>query len=613
MKSKDLQHFDNFIAVFGTQKTDWELAPAGNKFKQRTRIAEFSGMPELMSMFKQVADVRTADTLTLNVPECETHIVNVEATDFQKTLVRELADRADDVQDGKVDITIDNMLRITSDGRKLGLDPRLIDSSFEDDPGTKLNQCVNNVFDIYRDTTEDKLTQIIFCDLGVPHKLTVDNENDDEKSVSEQNSLEEETDFCVYDDIRSKLIKKGVKADEIAYIHDAKNEKQKSELFERVRKGDVRILLGSTPKMGTGTNVQDKLIAVHDLDIPWRPADLEQRKGRVVRQGNNNKKVHLYRYVTKGTFDAYSYQTLENKQKFISQIMTSKTPLRRCEDVDQQALSYAEIKTLCTGDERIKEKMQLDSEVKGLQIERAEYINTKHDMEDKIKIAPKLEQNYQSTISNLNKDKAHLKKLPEPPEFKLVLENKVYGNDDRTEAAKAFEKAFFNAVNRNPEKSVQIGEFQGMPLMASSVTLNGQSIFSATLNGAAIHKIDIGASFSNNIKRLEGALDGIDQRIADIKSKLNELRIDVVEAEKIVSVPFAHEDELKEKSERLEQLTDELNNAAMELKEKNKDKQRTNYFDVAKLKKEAARCRNAAEKIQKKSKKNEKTADVVEA
>lgn len=613
LKSKDLQHFDNWIAIFGQQKTDWELAPAGNKFKQRTRIAEFSGLPELMSMFKQVADVRTADTLDLNVPECETHIVNVEATEFQKTLVRELADRADDVQDGKVDPTIDNMLRITSDGRKLGLDPRLIDPAFEDDPGTKLNQCVNNVYDIYKSTDEDRLTQIIFCDLGVPHRGISEKEDTDEKSVSEQNSLEEECDFCVYDDIRQKLISKGVKPEEIAYIHDAKSEKQKSDLFEKVRSGEIRILLGSTPKMGTGTNVQNKLIAIHDLDIPWRPADLEQRKGRIVRQGNNNKNVHLYRYVTKGTFDAYSYQTLENKQKFIAQIMTSKTPIRKCEDVDQQALSYAEIKTLCTGDERIKEKMQLDSEVKGLQIERAEYINTKHDMEDKIAHAPKQEQNYLTLISNLKKDKEHLAEFPESPEFRLVLNGKVYGNEDRTEAAKAFESAFFNAVNRNPDKSVKIGEFQGMALMVSSVSLNGTSIHSATLNGAASHKIDIGASFANNIKRLEGVLNDIDIRIADLNSKLNELRIDVAEAKKIVAAPFAHEDELKKKTQRLEQLTEELNTAAMEQKENNKCKQRTNYFDVAKLKKEAAKCRNAAEKIQKKSKKNEKTADVVEA
>ena len=342
LKSKNLQHFDNWVTVFGEQKTDWELAPAGNKFKQRTRIANYTGLPELISMYKQVADVRTADTLDLDVPECEMHIVNVEATDFQKELVQELADRADDVQDGKVDPTEDNMLRITSDGRKLGLDPRLINPDFEDNQNTKLNQCVNNVFKIYQDTKEDKLTQIIFCDLGVPHsdkskaqnKKSIENIadiDDDNKSVAEKESLEEECDFCVYDDIKSKLMAKGVPENEIAFIHSAKTEKAKSELFEKVRSGEVRVLLGSTGKMGTGTNVQDKLIAIHDLDIPWRPADMEQRKGRIVRQGNQNKKVHVYRYVTKGTFDAYSYQTLENKQKFISQIQTSNAPVRKGE------------------------------------------------------------------------------------------------------------------------------------------------------------------------------------------------------------------------------------------------------------------------------------------
>ncbi|MBR6837585.1 MAG: hypothetical protein IKM72_16510, partial [Oscillospiraceae bacterium] len=367
LKDHGLQHFDNWVSVFGEQKTDWELRPAGNGFKERTRIASFSGLPELMSMFKQVADIRTADTLKLDVPDCEYKVVQVDATPFQQELVQELADRADAVNNGNVDPTIDNMLRITSDGRKLGLDPRLFDPSFEDDPNTKLNQCVENVARIHEATAEDRLTQIIFCDLGVPHKSSAETEvagedsddAKDKKSMAELESLEEECDFCVYDDIRDKLIAKGIPADEIAYIHDAKTEKQKADLFDKVRSGEVRVLLGSTSKMGTGTNVQKKLIAVHDLDIPWRPADLDQRAGRIIRQGNENKNVQIYRYVTKGTFDAYSYQTLENKQKFISQIMTSKTPARKCEDVDQQALTYAEIKALCTGDERIKEKLML--------------------------------------------------------------------------------------------------------------------------------------------------------------------------------------------------------------------------------------------------------------
>lgn len=332
-----LQHFDNWVAVFGDQKTDWELKPAGNGFKERTRIANYTGLPELMSMFKQVADIRTADTLKLDVPDCDYQVVQVEATPFQQELVQELADRADAINSGNVDPTIDNMLKITSDGRKLGLDPRLIDPSFEDNPDTKLNRCVENVARIHVETAEDRLTQIIFCDLGVPHKATGESEVEgedaddakDKKSIAEVESLEEECDFCVYDDIRDKLIARGIPAEEIAYIHDAKTEQQKSDLFDKVRNGEIRVLLGSTAKMGTGTNVQKRLIAVHDLDIPWRPADLEQRAGRIIRQGNENKNVQIFRYVTKGTFDAYSYQTLENKQKFISQIMTSKTPARK--------------------------------------------------------------------------------------------------------------------------------------------------------------------------------------------------------------------------------------------------------------------------------------------
>ena len=467
LKSKNLQHFDNWVTVFGEQKTDWELAPAGNKFKERTRIANYTGMPELMSMFKQIADIRTADTLKLDVPECEYKIINVEATDFQKQLVDELADRADAINAGNVEPTIDNMLKITSDGRKLGLDPRLIDPSFEDNPNTKLNQCVENVVRIHLETEEDKLTQIIFCDLGVPHKNSNDSEKadgetvNDEKFAAEKDSLEEECDFCVYDDIKSKLISKSIPENEIAYIHDAKTEKQKSELFDKVRNGEIRVLLGSTAKMGTGTNVQKKLIAVHDLDIPWRPADLEQRAGRIIRQGNENKNVAIYRYVTKGTFDAYSYQTLENKQKFISQIMTSKEPARRCEDVDQQALTYSEIKALCTGDERIKEKLMLDNDVKELKALEAEYQNTVYEMEDTIKAFPERESRLNTALENLRSDREHLRKLSidaetKLPEFKITIGDVEY--TDKKEAAKAFEDAVLSI--KQADVPVKIGEFQ---------------------------------------------------------------------------------------------------------------------------------------------------------
>lgn len=596
LKSKNLQHFDNWITVFGEQKTDWELAPAGNKFKQRTRIANYTGLPELISMYKQVADVRTADTLNLDVPECEMHIVNVEATDFQKKLVQELSDRADDVQDGKVDPTDDNMLRITSDGRKLGLDPRLINPDFEDNENTKLNQCVNNVFKIYQDTEADKLTQIIFCDLGVPHtekssnKTIINNEEDveidnDNKSISEKESLEEECDFCVYDDIKKKLIAKGVSENEIAFIHSAKTEKAKSELFEKVRSGEIRVLLGSTGKMGTGTNVQDKLIAVHDLDIPWRPADMEQRRGRIVRQGNHNKKVHVYRYVTKGTFDAYSYQTLENKQKFISQIQTSNAPVRQCEDVDQQALNYSEIKALCTGDERIKEKMSLDNEVKELKLLKAEYTNTKYELEDKIKRFPTVEQRMNRTINNLKTDLEHCKSLPVNPEtnlprFAIEIKNVTY--TDRTEAAKALESACINMIG-NVGEAVKIGSFHGFPLTVEYSGLeNG---IAAKLHGAAIHRCDFSVSFSNNLKRLESSIFNIEQRIDNVNTELQKKIIDVNEAKRIVQQPFAQEKELETKEQRLTELTDELNQSAMAEKLANPDKKRTCYFEMARMKK----------------------------
>ncbi|MBQ3969423.1 MAG: DEAD/DEAH box helicase family protein, partial [Clostridia bacterium] len=321
LQGKSLANFDNWVSIFGEQKAQYELAPAGNKFKLRTRIANYTNMPELMTMFKQVSDIRTADTLNLDVPKCKTVVVNAEPSPFQQELVEELSARSDDVQAGRVQPTEDNLLKITSDGRKVGLDPRLIDPSFEDNPTSKLNLCVQNVLKVHEETKENRLTQLIFCDLGVPHGSTSavgdDEKNADEVSVSEQESFEDTGNFCVYDDIKKKLIAGGIPAEEIAFIHDAKTESQKDELFTKVRSGEIRVLLGSTPKMGTGTNIQDRLVCMHDLDIPWRPADLEQRLGRMVRQGNLNKEVTLYRYVTKGTFDAYSYQTLENKQKFI--------------------------------------------------------------------------------------------------------------------------------------------------------------------------------------------------------------------------------------------------------------------------------------------------------
>ena len=598
LRDHGLQHFDNWVAVFGDQKTDWELKPAGNGFKERTRIANYTGLPELMSMFKQVADIRTADTLTLDVPDCDYQVVQVEATPFQQELVQELADRADAINAGNVDPTIDNMLKITSDGRKLGLDPRLIDPSFEDNPDTKLNRCVENVARIHAETAEDRLTQIIFCDLGVPHKAAGEAEVEgedaddvkDKKSIAEVESLEEECDFCVYDDIRDKLIARGIPAEEIAYIHDAKTEQQKADLFDKVRSGEIRVLLGSTAKMGTGTNVQKKLIAVHDLDIPWRPADLEQRAGRIIRQGNENKQVQIFRYVTKGTFDAYSYQTLENKQKFISQIMTSKTPARKCEDVDQQALTYSEIKALCTGDERIKEKLMLENEVKELRVLAAEHRNTVFEMEDKIARFPEQEQKLTAILADLHTDREALRKLPIDPERKLPVFKITIGETeytDRKEAAKALEDAVL--AIKYADTPVKVGSFQGFDL---SVTVNSNMMgggMSAGLQGATSHTTKLIDSFAHNLNRLEAALYNIDGRIERTQDNLAKLRLDHAEAQKIVAEPFPQQEELDTKEQRLKVVTDELNQAAIEAKKNAPKREKTCYFERAKMKRDAAR------------------------
>lgn len=598
LRDHGLQHFDNWVAVFGDQKTDWELKPAGNGFKERTRIANYTGLPELMSMFKQVADIRTADTLTLDVPDCDYQVVQVEATPFQQELVQELADRADAINAGNVDPTIDNMLKITSDGRKLGLDPRLIDPSFEDNPDTKLNRCVENVARIHAETAEDRLTQIIFCDLGVPHKAAGESEVEgedaddvkDKKSIAEVESLEEECDFCVYDDIRDKLIARGIPAEEIAYIHDAKTEQQKADLFDKVRSGEIRVLLGSTAKMGTGTNVQKKLIAVHDLDIPWRPADLEQRAGRIIRQGNENKQVQIFRYVTKGTFDAYSYQTLENKQKFISQIMTSKTPARKCEDVDQQALTYSEIKALCTGDERIKEKLMLENEVKELRVLAAEHRNTVFEMEDKIARFPEQEQKLTAILADLHTDREALRKLPIDPERKLPVFKITIGETeytDRKEAAKALEDAVL--AIKYADTPVKVGSFQGFDL---SVTVNSNMMgggMSAGLQGATSHTTKLIDSFAHNLNRLEAALYNIDGRIERTQDNLAKLRLDHAEAQKIVAEPFPQQEELDTKEQRLKVVTDELNQAAIEAKKNAPKREKTCYFERAKMKRDAAR------------------------
>ena len=358
-----LQHFDAWASTFGETVTAYELKPEGTGYRTKTRFAKFYNLPELMAMFKQVADIRTADTLNLPTPTPHYHNVAVKPSDYQKEMVESFAERADKVRGGSVDPSVDNMLKITNDGRKLALDQRMISPMLPDFEGSKINACVNNIYQIWEENADKKSAQLVFCDLSTPKA---------------------EDEFSVYTDIRKKLIERGVPESEIRFIHEAKTEVQKQELFKKVRKGEVRVLLGSTQKMGAGTNVQDKLIALHDIDCPWRPSDLEQRSGRIIRQGNENTDVHIYRYVTEQTFDAYMYQLVEGKQKFSAQIMTSKSPVRSAEDIDDTALSYAEIKMLATGNPYIKEKMDLDIQVNKLKMLKSYYLSHKYDLEDKI-------------------------------------------------------------------------------------------------------------------------------------------------------------------------------------------------------------------------------------
>lgn len=586
----NMQNFDNWISAFGVQKKEYELAPAGNKFKERTRIAEYSNLPELMSMFKMVADVKTAETLKLKVPDCELHIVDVEPTELQKELVDELSDRADEVNSGSVDPSQDNMLKITGDGRKLGLDPRLISPDFEDNPNTKLNVCVNNVFDIYTDTAKDKLTQIVFCDLGVPSKNTGNNsskEQNDNKSVAELDSLEETGKFCVYDDIRDKLIAKGIPATEIAYIHNAKTEAQKSELFSKVRSGEVRILLGSTGKMGTGTNVQDRIIALHDLDVPWRPADLEQRRGRMVRQGNINEKVHLYRYVTKGTFDAYSYQLLETKQKFISQVMTDKAPARKCADVDQAALSYGEIKALCTGDDRIREKLTLDNRVKELNSLKADYNNTKYELEDAVAAYPEKRKQLLCTIGNIKSDIDNVKSFVDKDGkliCKLTLGSQTFdlkNDEERKNAAKALTTAVAQVrIADNRKKQVSVGNICGFDI---SVINNGNVYddIVVTIKGKYSYSAQLGVSAVHNLSKIEGLLYKTESVLDYSQNSLNKLDLDYKTSVALLEKPFEYEAELQEKSARLSELTKILN---IELAhQKTESKPKTHYFGKDKI------------------------------
>ena len=555
------------ILVFGLVVMMFGSCTANSSFLLGTYYCSDYDMAQAIETYTDIAYSynQESDTLNLNVPKCEMHIVDVEPTELQEELVNELSDRADEVNNGSVDPSQDNMLKITGDGRKLGLDPRLIDAEFEDNPGTKLNVCVNNVFDIYEKTTDKKLTQIIFCDLGVPGKgvnVDADSKDEDTKSVTEIDSLEESGKFCVYDDIKDKLIAKGVSSQEIAFIHDAKNEKQKSELFAKVRSGEVRILLGSTGKMGTGTNVQDRIIALHDLDVPWRPSDLEQRRGRMVRQGNINEKVHLYRYVTKGTFDAYSYQLLEKKQKFISQIMTSKAPARKCSDVDQASLSYSEIKALCTGDERIREKLTLENRVKELTAYKSEYDNTSYELEDKVNAYPEQRKDLLCTIGNIQKDIDKLNALPKDDEGSIVYTynfgDAAYTNseEDRKSAAKAL-GAFVALSRQHRNETIKVGDISGYEVEIINKGLIVDDITARLGNGK--YKVNFGSLNIHNLSKLENLFTKFNEFLSNAKKELNRIDYDYNSAKEMLTKPFEFEQELTEKTQRLADLTTALN------------------------------------------------------
>lgn len=532
LQEMGLQHFDAWASTFGETVTALELAPEGTGFRAKTRFARFFNLPELMATFKEVADIKTADTLNLPRPKANFHTVAVQPSEHQKELVQALSERAAKVHNRQVEPTEDNMLKITSDGRKIGLDQRLINPLLPDDPGSKVNACMENVFKIWNDTREERLTQLVFCDFSTPGK---------DKS------------FNVYDDLRKKLIARGVSEEEIAFIHDADTEKKKDQLFAKVRSGAVRVLMGSTQKMGAGTNVQDRLIAMHDLDCPWRPADLEQRAGRIVRQGNRNPEVNIYRYVTENTFDAYLYQTIENKQKFISQVMTSRTPLRSCEDVDESVLSYAEVKALCIGDPRIKEKMELDVDVAKLKLMEASFNNQRFTLEDKLrKSFPCVIAQTEQKIQSLEKDAATAERTRDQ-DFSILILGKTYGLDAEGKPRKQEAgEALLAAAQALGKNQGTIGEYRGFR-MSFHYDAHFNKVY-LNLAGAATHNVELGESASGNLTRIGNAVEGIPKRLGEAREKLESLHEQVRAAKEELGKEFPHARELQEKTARLSEL-----------------------------------------------------------
>ena len=530
-----LGNFDSWAATFGETQTAIELAPEGTGYRAKTRFAKFFNLPELISLFKESADIQTPDMLKLPVPEAEYENVVLKPSEYQKEMVQSLADRAEAVRDRKVEPHVDNMLKITNDGRKLALDQRLINDMLPDEDNSKSTTCVDKAFEIWEETKEQKSAQLIFCDLSTPKG---------------------DGTFNVYEDIRGKLIEKGVPPEEIAFIHDANTEKRKAELFAKVRSGQVRFLLGSTAKMGAGTNVQDRLIALHHLDVPWRPSDIEQQEGRILRQGNMNDKVKIFRYVTEGTFDSYSWQLIENKQKFIGQIMTSKSPVRSCEDIDEAALSYAEVKALATGNPYIKEKMDLDIQVSKLKLLKANHTSQRYRLEDNIaKHYPMqitaLKERLEGYRADIQTYAAH--KPVDKDAFSMKIGNRTY--TDKKEAGAALIDMCRSA--KQPNMAVTIGEFQGFKMSVSFDSFFSK--FTISLKGSLSHEVEIGADPLGNLQRLSNALEGMTGKMADVEQKLSNVEHQLETAKVEVTKPFAQEQELAEKLERLAELNTLLN------------------------------------------------------
>lgn len=523
----DLQHFDSWASTFGETVTAIELTPEGTGYRAKTRFAKFFNLPELMSMFKEVADIRTADMLELPVPKANFHNIAVKPSEIQKEMVAQLAERAENVRKGNVDASVDNMLKITNDGRKLALDQRMLNDMLPDFEGSKINACVDNVYRIWNENSAKKSAQLIFCDLSTP-------KNDGT--------------FSVYNDIRKKLIERGIPESEVKFIHEADTDVKKKDLFQKVRKGEVRVLIGSTQKMGAGTNVQDRLIALHDVDCPWRPSDLEQRAGRIIRQGNSNPEVEIYRYVTEQTFDAYLYQLVEGKQKFASQIMTSKSPVRSADDIDETALSYAEIKMLATGNPYIKEKMDLDIQIQKLKLLKANYLSEKYNLEDKIiKFYPQKIAALNNTIKALEQDLATAKAHPKPSDDSFVgieIDGKYIS--EKADAGKAILE-FCKQMN-NPDP-IAIGKYRGfnMELQFSSGILHCYEI---ALKGATTQKATLGKDANGNITRIDNAIGRLSEHIENAKVELKNIQTQYATAQIEVQKPFAQEEELKAKTKR---------------------------------------------------------------